>query len=55
MSNKLKPTREMVIRADELNEGGIMIVYKDHNAIRMETMDGEDPFVWRNSNWRRMR
>ena len=47
-------TKEMVIQADLLLEGPILIIYKDQNDIRMETIDGIDPYVWRDNKWRKM-
>lgn len=51
----ITPTKEMVNAAKELKTGAIMIVYKDDNAIRMETLSGENPYVWRGEKWRVMR
>lgn len=53
--NEINPTVEMIQQAGLLNEGPILIVYKDDNAIRMETRDGNDPYVWRGGKWCRMR
>jgi len=53
---ELTPTEEMKYEANRLNEGGIMVVYCDAgNSIRMETITGENPYVWRNGTWRVMR
>ena len=53
---EITPTDDMIKAAIPLNEGDIMVVYNDNNAIRMETTDGEDPFVWRSNTktWIRM-
>lgn len=50
-----KPTRDMIIAAKLLNEGDIIFCYLDGKAIRMETEDGEDPYVWRHNKWVPMR
>lgn len=50
----VKPSSEMIEAAAKLNEGPIMIVYRDYNTIRMETEKGEDTFVWRGGKWKRM-
>lgn len=52
---EMSPSKLMEKEAEKLKEGMILIVYKDHSAIRMETEFGEDPFVWRNNSWRRMK
>lgn len=52
---KINPTVEMVKQAEFLNQGPILIVYKDDNAIRMETDTGNDPYIWRGGKWCRMR
>lgn len=52
---ELEPTAEMVKAAEVLNEGSILVVYRDGTAIRMETVEGEAPFVWRENHWQRMR
>lgn len=54
MFKEIKPTEAMVKKAKELSEGEILIVYKDHNSIRMETEEGLSTYVWRDNNWRRM-
>lgn len=54
MFKEIKPTEEMVKKAKELNEGKILIVYKDYNSIRMETEEGLVTYVWRNNNWKEM-
>ncbi len=45
---------EMLEAAKLLEEGPVLIVYRDGNAIRMETEQGEDPYVWRDSAWTAM-
>jgi len=52
---EVRPTKKMSEKAKALNEGRILIVYKDGHAIRMETENGDDPYVWRDNEWRRMR
>ena len=44
-------TSEQKRAAEELNEGDVIFLYKDKTSLRMETEDGEDPYVWRNNNW----
>ena len=51
----INPTKEMVKQASLLNEGPTILWYKDGNAIRMETRDGIDPYVWRSGKWKRMK
>jgi hypothetical protein len=41
--------------AASLGEGAVIYAYKDGNAVRMETERGNDPWVWRGGEWRRMR
>jgi hypothetical protein len=43
---EMSPSKLMEKEAEKLKEGKILIIYKDHSAIRMETEFGEDPFVW---------
>ncbi len=45
----------MIVAAEKLQEGGILFVYQDDEAIRMETVEGEDPYVWRYDTWVPMR
>ncbi len=52
--SEIRPTRAMVEAAARLNEGPILIVYRDGSAIRMETDQGDDPYVWRGGAWARM-
>lgn len=53
--SELTPTEEMRYEAERLNEGGIMVVYSDGgNRICMETVEGTDPYVWRDNAWRPM-
>ena len=52
---KIKLATEQQQAAIKLNEGKVIFSYKDGNTIRMETENGEDPYVWRNGEWRRMR
>ena len=51
---EIKLTEEQNKAAVALNEGEVLCAYRDGNTIRMETKEGEDPFVWRNGKWRRM-
>lgn len=51
----IEPTVEMIKESLKLNTGSIMVVYKDHNTIRMETELGMNPYVWRNNTWREMK
>ena len=55
MFEEIKPTEEMLMRASALGTGKVLVVYRDGNAIRMETENGEDPYVWRDGRWRPMR
>lgn len=48
-------TEEMIKEANRLCEGGIQIIYLDGKAIRMETVLGDNPYVWRDDTWRIMR
>ena len=41
--------------AENLKEGAILAAYRDDNSIRMETKNGENPYVWRENNWRAMK
>jgi hypothetical protein len=42
---------EMKSAAKALNEGELLIVYRDGNTIRCETEYGDDPYVWRDDRW----
>jgi len=42
---------DWIVKAKDLNEGGILSVYEDNGRIRMETVNGDDPYVWRNNKW----
>jgi len=55
MLNKLPPA--LVLAAAKLRQGPIICSYRDGRAIRMETRDGINPYVWRgrNSRWQIMR
>jgi len=46
--------RQMKDAAQKQNLGKILVVYNDAGAIRMETEDGEDPYVWRKGRWKPM-
>lgn len=52
---EINPTKEMVQAAQALNEGPVVVLYKDGNTIRMETRDGDDPYVWRDNKWHPMK
>lgn len=43
--------QDMLEAARLLNEGPVLIVYRDGTAVRMETEQGEDPYIWRGSTW----
>ena len=51
---EIEPHVAMIMAAKDLNEGEILIVYLDENCVRMETKEGNDPYVWRNNKWVRM-
>jgi hypothetical protein len=51
---EIKLTKLQKEEAKKLGEGKVIVAYLDGKAIRMETENGEDPFVWRNNKWRRM-
>jgi len=51
---QIKPTKEMVKAAKALGMGKILIVYKDHSNVRMET-ELNGPYVWRGGRWKLMR
>lgn len=48
-------TKDQKRAAEELNEGDVIFFYKDATSLRIETEDGEDPYVWRNGNWVKMK
>lgn len=52
---EIKPTAEMIEAAKKLGTGSIIYCYQDGTSIRMETEDGNDPYVWRNNEWRPMK
>ena len=47
-------TMEQKKAAENLNEGKVIYSYLDGKNIRMETEEGDDPFVWRVDRWKRM-
>lgn len=51
----INPTKEMIKAASLLNEGPVILWYKDGSQIRMETREGDDPYVWRGGKWVRMK
>lgn len=48
-------SKEMMAAAQSLGEGPVLVVCRDGNAIRMETENGDGPYVWRGYCWRTMR
>lgn len=52
---EITPTDNMRTAALRLNTGPLVYVYQDGTAIRCETADGIDPYVWRGDHWQRMR
>jgi hypothetical protein len=52
---EITPTHLMSKEAAKLKIGKIIVCYKDNNAIRIETDKGNDPYVWRNNTWIRMK
>ena len=44
--SEIKLTNEQYQKARDLGEGAVLCAYLDGRAIRMETEEGEDPFVW---------
>jgi len=47
-------TEDQKTKARALNEGAILIAYRDGSVLRMETAKGVDPYVWRENQWRAM-
>jgi hypothetical protein len=47
-------TAVMLKEAETLGEGQVLISYLDGTSIRMETEEGEDPYVWRQDHWQPM-
>lgn len=37
--------------AAALNEGPVAYAYLDEQEVRMETEEGNDPYVWRRGKW----
>lgn len=52
--DEAKLTVDQLQKALSLKEGEVLAAYWDHHALRMETEEGEDPYVWRDNQWRRM-
>lgn len=55
MVKKIQLAKRMIEQAERQDLGKIIFAYKDGNIIRMETENGEHPFVWRKETWREMR
>lgn len=45
----------MLEEAKKLQEELVLVAYKDHKIIRMETEYGKDPYVWRGGQWKAMK
>ena len=54
MFKEIKLNKVQNDAANKLGEGKVIYSYLDCKAIRMETEEGEDPWVWRNDKWVRM-
>ena len=44
-------TESMLKEAEKLNTGKVIFAYRDGLAIRIETENGYDPYVWRAGHW----
>lgn len=48
-------TYEQHEAAKTLKEGPVVYSYLDNHAVRMETREGVDPYVWHGDKWVPMR
>jgi len=52
---QILPSLLMKKKAEDLNEGRLLIVYKDGSSVRAETENGQNTYVWRNEEWHPMK
>lgn len=45
---------QMINEAVKLGTGKILCAYRDGTSVRLETENGENPYVWRDGRWREM-
>lgn len=44
-------TQAQLEAAEALQEGPVAYAYLDDQEVRMETEEGNDPYVWRRGTW----